>query len=488
MSDTRAVLNPVELSQRILAEQVALMCRLTMLPLLGSIFIGAIMAYLVYEDSGLKISAMWYGASLVITAIRWRVAQRFLQYARGPAEVQRYRILMLVLIAVFGAIWSIPTGFLLPADHVKELIMSLVFIGATATGIGSLSAVRHAYTVLLIPFTLPFTLHQYLLGGDHQLVALAGLLYLPTMITIANRQTDAVERQIRLAIENESLVSELRRERDRVAEANQQLQIQVEQQQQSVERIRLLNRDLELQTSELRTANKDLEGFSYSVSHDLRAPLRAIDGFSRLLEANMGNPERLKHDLNRIHENVVRMSRLIDDLLAFSHCGRKPVELTPLKMEELVRIAIKDACSTHVPSTSPAITIETLPSTLGDPQLILQVWINLIDNAVKYSSKVTHPAITLSGREEADRVVYEISDNGIGFDSRYSSNLFGVFQRLHGAQEYPGTGVGLAIVQRIVSRHGGEVWAKSKINCGATFGFSLPKVKLVSGREVVSEG
>jgi light-regulated signal transduction histidine kinase (bacteriophytochrome) len=389
-----------------------------------------------------------------------------------------------VLIGVFGAVWSIPTAFMLPTDPTKEIIMSIVFIGATATGIGSLSPVRHAYTVLLIPFTMPYAVHQFLLGGNHRLVALAVVLYLPTMIVIANRQTDSIARQIRLAIENEALADALRQERDRVTETNQQLHVQVEQQQRSVERIRLLNRDLEVQAAELRTANQDLEGFSYSVSHDLRGPLRAIDGFSHLLKESIApdKPGPLKHNLTRIHENVVRMSRLIDDLLAFSQCGRQVVELDVLDMTSLVNTAVNDARLAHSTLTPPIITTQSLPQARGDRQLMLQVWINLIDNAVKYSSKVAQPEITIRGYEEPGRIVYEVSDNGIGFDSRYSHTLFGVFQRLHGAREFPGTGVGLAIVQRIVLRHGGEVWAKSEGNPGATFGFALPRSTTESAR------
>jgi signal transduction histidine kinase len=475
------------LSHRILTEQVALMCRLTTSPLLGSIFVGAIIAYLAAEDSGWQVSAGWYCASLVIMLIRWRVATTFLQRARGQDEVRHCRTIMLALIGIFGAVWSIPTAFMMPVDPAHEVVMSIVFIGATATGIGSLSPVRHAYAVLLAPFALPYAIHQFQLGGNHRLIALAVVLYIATMIVIANRQTDSVARQIRLALENEALADELRRERDRVSETNLQLQVQLEQQQRSVERIRLLNRDLELQASELRTANQDLEGFSYSVSHDLRAPLRAIDGFSHLLGEGMpaDKPGPLKHSLSRIHENVVRMSRLIDDLLAFSHCGRQPVELHQLKMEELVRTAINDA-HLHATHTPPVITIESLPQARGDQQLILQVWINLIDNAVKYSSKVARPEIIIRGHEEADRVIYEVHDNGIGFDSRHSSTLFGVFQRLHGAHEFPGTGVGLAIVQRIVMRHGGEVWARSEPGQGATFAFALPKVVIPERQRTTS--
>ena len=480
MNDSHAIQDAEVLHQRIQTEQVALMCRLTTIPLVGSIFVGAIMAYVAAEDSGVQASVAWYVVSLTIMSIRWRVAHAFLRRSRSYEEARRWRMAMLVLIALFGAIWSIPPGFMLPADPEKEVIMSVMFIGATATGIGSLSPVRHAYAVLLIPFTLPYGINQLMMGGERILIGLAFLLYLPVMIAIAYRQTDSVERQIRLAIENEALVDALRHERDRATDANRELEIQVEQHRQSAERIRELNRDLESQAAELRAANKDLEGFSYSVSHDLRAPLRAIDGFSCLLEEHRpaDTSRESEHYVHRIRENIARMSMLIDDLLAFSRCGRRRVEMIDLRMDELVQAAIGEAQSTYSGSTHPKITVTPLPRARGDQGLMLQVWINLIDNALKYSSKVAHPAITVRGREEADRVVYEVIDNGVGFDNRYSDRLFGVFQRLHAAHEYPGTGVGLAIVQRIVTRHGGEVWAKSEPNQGATFGFALPKVQV----------
>jgi signal transduction histidine kinase len=481
MNEIRAPLNPTILQHRILFEQVALMCRLTTLPLAGSIFIGAILAYLALQDAGLLISGTWYVASLVIMLIRWRVAHAFLERPREHAEVLRWRRAMLALILLFGAIWSIPAGFLLPADPTRETIMSVVFIGATATGLASLAPVRHAYAILLIPFTLPYGIQQLLQGGDRLAIGIAFLLYLPVMIAIANRQSDSVEGQIRLAIENEALAEALRRERDRVTDVNHELQIQLQQQRLSAERIRVLNSDLELQAMELRTANDDLEGFSYSVSHDLRAPLRAIDGFSSLIQnlTPAAEPARLDHYLCRIRENVTRMSMLIDDLLAFSRFGRQPVDMHELPMEALARSAASEVCAAHVTQGTPQIIIEALPAAHGDRRLVFQVWVNLLDNAVKYSSKVKQPTVRVSGREEAERMVYEITDNGVGFDSRYSGSLFGVFHRLHAAHEYPGTGVGLAIVQRIVKRHGGEVWAKSEVGRGATFGFALPKSSVV---------
>ena len=469
------------LGARVLVEQVTLMCRLTTSPLFGSVIVGAMMAWLAVEDHGSTAAILWYVALLLVLLVRWRAAAACLRRPpRDPAMTRRWRTRMLSLAMLGGAVWSIPGSFLLPQAPQKEIIMSVLFIGATASGLGSQAPVRHAYAFLLIPFVLPYMVGQFLQGGDRIVIGLAFLLYIPVMLVIAGRQTDSIERQIRLAIDNEALVDQLRRERDRASQANLELETQLEEQRRSSQRIRDLNTELEQQAQELRTANGDLEGFSYSVSHDLRAPLRAIDGFSRLLgdEKSKSISAETRHYLQRIRANVAHMSALIDDLLDFARCGRQSLEYGRLDMEMLARLAADEARAARLNEQSPVITIGKLPVARGDEGLIRQVWINLLDNAVKYSSKVPSPVIKVSGREEAERLVYEISDNGVGFDTAYSSNLFGVFRRLHGAREYPGSGVGLAIVQRIVTRHGGEVWAHAQPNQGATFSFSLPKPML----------
>jgi signal transduction histidine kinase len=483
MSEPSPVPTADVLKQRILIEQLELMCRLTPLPLFGSIGVAAILAYLTVADSGWIVAFCWFAASATIMLVRLQVAQAFVAKQRTYEEALRWRTAMFALIVVFGIVWSIPAGFLLPDDPRRETIMTVVFVGATATGLASLAAVRHAYAALLIPFTLPYGATQLLAGGDRTLLGLAFLLYLPVMIAISNRQTNTIARQIRLAIENEALVAALRLERDRTAEANDELQFQLAQQQRSTERIRLLNQDLELRAAELRAANDDLEGFSYSVSHDLRTPLRAIDGFSSLIrqERQSAEPRQLDHYLDRIHENIARMSRLIDDLLSFSRFGSRQLDMLELDMDELVHQAVAEVRALHsMAASATEITISPLPQVLCDRPLMLQVWVNLLDNALKYSSKVAQPKIAISYREDATRLLFEVKDNGVGFDTRYSSKLFGVFERLHAAHEYPGTGVGLAIVRRIVKRHGGEVWAKSEPGNGATFGFSLPKAERVA--------
>lgn len=462
---------------RVFVEQVTLMCRLTTAPLFGSVLLGAMPAWLALGEYGLTSVLIWYFTLLAVLLARWQVARMYLQRPRDAVQTARWRTWMLLLAFVGGAVWSVSGTFLLPHDPQKEIVMSVLFAGASAAGMMSQAPVRYAYAALLIPFVSPYGIGQFLMGGDRLIIGLAFLLYIPVMLVIGSRQTRSIEQQIRLAIENESLAEELRRERDRANQANRELEAQIEQQTRSTQRIRDLNTELEKQAHELRTANNDLEGFSYSVSHDLRAPLRAIDGFSRLL-GDERSPQigiEAKHYLRRIRSNVSHMSALIDDLLEFSRCGRQSLEIARLDMEALARLAADEARAARTAETNPVIAIGRLPSARGDERLMRRVWVNLLDNAVKYSSKVAEPRITVSWREEAECIVYEISDNGVGFDSQYSDTLFGVFRRLHGARDYPGTGVGLAIVQRIVNRHGGEVWAQAEVNQGATFSFSLPR-------------
>ncbi|MEA3133251.1 MAG: hypothetical protein QOG17_1097 [Gammaproteobacteria bacterium] len=241
--------------------------------------------------------------------------------------------------------------------------------------------------------------------------------------------------------------------------------------------IRALNSALEAKAEQLTSTNRELESFSYSVSHDLRAPLRAIDGFALMIEEDCGRQldAEGRRYLAVIRDNGKRMGALIDDLLAFSRLGRMPVVSHEINVESLVREVVDEAANGHG-EAAPRIEIGRLPPTLGDRGLLRQVWVNLISNAIKYSSKAARPCIEVSGQQNASENLYSIRDNGVGFDMGYADKLFGVFQRLHRADEFGGTGVGLAIVHRIVTRHGGRVWAEGKVNDGAVFSFSLPKM------------
>jgi len=242
----------------------------------------------------------------------------------------------------------------------------------------------------------------------------------------------------------------------------------------SEEAIRDLNASLETRASELEAANKQLEAFSYSVSHDLRAPLRAVDGFSRILledHAPQLDAEG-KRLLGVVRSNTRQMGQLIDDLLSFSRIGRQEMARTAVDMRALADEAFRGLVAAD---ERISFTVGDLPHADADPRLMRQVWVNLVSNALKFTRPKAERAIAIAGRTEPDRVVYSVRDNGVGFDMAYANKLFGVFQRLHSSQEFEGTGVGLALVQRIIHRHGGEVWAEGKVGEGATFSFSLPR-------------
>lgn len=259
-----------------------------------------------------------------------------------------------------------------------------------------------------------------------------------------------------------------------LAVMRQKLESEVAERKRAAAEIEALNASLTQRAAELEAANQELASFSYSVSHDLRTPLRAVDGFSRILQEDYAG--KLDAEGGRllavIRDSTQRMGKLIDDLLEFSRVGRKPLATAGIDMKRLVEDVVKDVSAAS--ERPPRIDLGALPPAQGDASMLRQVWANLLANAVKFSSKSELPLIEVSGCESEGEIVYCIKDNGAGFDMEYYGKLFGVFQRLHSALEFSGTGVGLAIVQRIVTRHGGRVWAEGRVGKGATFFFSLP--------------
>jgi PAS domain S-box-containing protein len=233
------------------------------------------------------------------------------------------------------------------------------------------------------------------------------------------------------------------------------------------EEIQNLNQELEQRT-------KELESFSYSVSHDLRSPLRAIDGFSNILLEDYSTvlDEEGKRLFNVIRENTRKMGHLIDDLLAFSRIGRRELYKSEIDFKAMVYSVFNEITSDQEREKISFI-VDDLPLLKGDATMIKQLWYNLISNAIKFSSKRENSKIEIGIMHEKENNIYFIRDNGVGFDMKYYGKLFGVFQRLHSEAEYKGNGVGLAIVNSIVTRHGGKIWAESELNIGATFYFRL---------------
>jgi len=240
--------------------------------------------------------------------------------------------------------------------------------------------------------------------------------------------------------------------------------------------------DLERRAAALEASNKELEEFTYSVAHDLRTPLRAMDGFARMVMEEYATKldEEGKRRLGVIRASAKKMGQLIDDLLAFSRMGRSEMALAEIDMTALAG-DVAGELHREERSRIIEIVIASLPPVRADPAMIRQVWETLLSNAVKFTRPRAQARIEVEGRADAGENIYCVKDNGVGFDMQYVGKLFGVFQRLHGPEEFEGTGVALALAQRIVQRHGGRIWAEGKLNEGATFCFALPNTTFSTG-------
>src|SRR6202162_4011698 len=270
-----------------------------------------------------------------------------------------------------------------------------------------------------------------------------------------------------------------RRIEEGLRQARDHLQVEVEQRKHREDEIRKLNQELAKRAAELEATNKELESFAYSVSHDLRAPLRHMVGYSELLQrqASSLRDEKSQRFIRTIIDSAKRMGNLIDDLLAFSRIGRAETKKTEEDLEQLVKEVVAEI-GQDTKGRDIAWKINALPVCNGDRSMLRLVVVNLVSNAVKFTSMRT-PAEIEIGCVDRDKKEVEVfvRDNGAGFDMQYVNKLFGVFQRLHLPEQFDGTGIGLATVQRIIHRHGGKVWGEGAVDQGATFYFSLPKAQ-----------
>ena len=315
-------------------------------------------------------------------------------------------------------------------------------------------------------------------------------------LTFQNQEKE--KRAAELLIANKELAFQNKEKEKRAAElliANKELAFQNDEKEKRAAELLIANNELKKaefhivelnvsleqkiieRTSQLEAANKELESFSYSVSHDLRSPLRAINGFTQILVEDYADKfdKEGKIVINEIIVNSIKMGQLIDNLLEFSHIGKQNVSIANVNMKELIESVIVELRQQE-PSRKIRVIFTKLHNIKGDYNLLKQVFINLVSNAFKYTGKLDEAVIEIGSSKDKKYITYYIKDNGAGFDMLYYDKLFGVFQRLHSTTEFEGTGVGLAIIQRIVSKHGGKVWAKAKVDEGACFYVSLPNV------------
>ena len=388
----------------------------------------------------------------------------YFMYKKRAESIPFRSVLLLFIVFILGCGLTHLTDaamFWWPAYRVNAFIRLITAVVSFGT---VFALVRIAPRVAAL--RTPDALEKMVEDRTHELQALN--------ITLQGeiRQRERVEEKLK------KLNAELEERSASLEEINKQLLIRERDLRKNEEKVKQLNYDLEKaveeRTAQLNNSNNELEAFTYSVSHDLRAPLRAIDGYARILEEDYN--ERIdaqgKRLIHIITKNARYMGQLIDDLLEFSRTSRVEVVKTWFHTDEEVRSICSDLM-VHEKNRKLEIQILPMESCKGDINMLRQVWINLVSNAMKYTRKKDEARIEIGCVVREDEIEYYVKDNGVGFDMEYIDKLFGVFQRLHSQEEFEGTGVGLAMVHRIIARHKGRIWAEGRVNEGATFFFTL---------------
>jgi len=374
---------------------------------------------IVGEDNGYRFEGAYFGGFLPVIQSNNRLGTLYLKSDTGAmyARFRLYGIVALLVIAL-----SFLVAYLLSKNLQGSISTPILMLAETAKAIST----RHDYSVRAVK------------QDEDELGQL----------------TDAFNHML-MRIQEQNI--ELNESNNKILAFNQDLEQRVQE-----------------RTAELEAANKELESFSYSVSHDLRAPIRSIHGYTNILQEEYSGvfDDEAKRLVQTILRNSKRMGQLIDDLLAFSRLGRKELTKHKVSVYDIVTVIVEE--QKIIEGDRPMeISIQNLPPAFADISTLRQVWVNLISNALKYSRQKEKAIIEIGAFEKDQAIVYYVKDNGAGFDMQYYNKLFGVFQRLHSQKEFEGTGVGLAMVQRIISRHGGEIWAEAKMNEGAVFYFTL---------------
>jgi len=365
------------------------------------------------------------------------------------------------LLAGAGSAFVFGLAFLLPPQpgHVPWLFLYFAVVAGSWFGGAGAGAGAALATALLAHCLVRSPGSPLLLGREEAMTQLSYfLLSLATVVVVRHGRNRFLSRR-------EKQAEEAGRR------ANEELEARVQQ-----------------RTQQLQQANRELKSFSYCISHELRAPVRVISGFSQIIHEDFGNqlPAEAARLFGVIRGNAERMGELIDDLLAFSQLSARHLERQPVNMMALAQSAVAELNQSQGQNQA-SLRLEELPAAPGDASMLRQVFTNLIANALKFSRRAAAPRVEIGAWQEERRNVYFVRDNGVGFSMKYAGKLFKVFQRLHDPEQFEGTGVGLAIVQLVIQRHGGEVWAEAQPEAGATFFFSLPVERTLSHPRTVGK-
>ncbi len=470
----------LETEARVYAGQVEILYFHVPIGISATILNGMIMVAVLWRFVPHDLLISWGAVLLALSITRFLIMLRYRRAADREAGARKWGGLFLAGMVCSGLVWGASVMWLCLLDSLElHLLIAFVIGGMVAGASATLSALRAAFYAFAVPALFPLTAAFFSFTDMvHASMGVMLLLFLFFLSMVAHSMHAVIRRSFQLRYEKDDLITSLEKSRRETVSALDNLRQEVQKRLGAERELRLLSRNLEREvrarTRELEHANRELNAFAYSVSHDLRAPARAINGFSRVLQQDFGEllGEKGIQYLNKVRRSVGRMNELIDDLLSLSRVSRQELRLCTCDLTGIAR-DIAEILKKSDPLRQVEFSIQEGLTGWCDYRLIRIVLENLIGNAWKFTRKRGHARIEFGVRKEENHVIFFVADNGVGFDMAYARKLFAPFQRLHSEEDFEGTGIGLATVQRIIYRHGGSIWAEAEAGKGATFFFTL---------------
>lgn len=474
-------------SRQIFAEQVTLLYKLLPLGLIATVINSSTLTALLLNLVPTTLLVSWISLLFLITIIRGVCYKFALQDISEKKNPEFWANVSFAGILLSGIIWGAAALFsLYHASDTHRVLVAYVLGGMAAGASGTYSAVRRVYFAFSIPALLPQII-IFFISGDIMLTAMGGMLTLFWVLITTSALTNhsTILESFRLRFERQDLISSLEIAHEQTELKNIDLQKEVIRRENVEIALRnahaLLERMVEQRTAELQTSNsnlentnRDLSAFTYSVSHDLRTPLKSIEGFAEILEEEIGDTlnETAREAIFYMRKSAQRMQDIINDLLVLARAGRMELEKISVDLSSIVT-EITSILQSQQPGRKVEFVIQANISAVCDLRLIRIVLENLIGNAWKYSSKTEHARIEFSSFKKGEQTIYCIVDNGAGFEMKFADKIFEPFKRLHSDSAFQGTGIGLATTHKIILRHGGKIWAESIPEHGAKFYFTL---------------